>query len=244
MPARSPPPIEMSRSRLVKLPGSLDAPRKGAEARRLEHLQREDRRNAYGDVAEALGACHRNEHLLQIDAGLASAEDARAAAALRHGPRDGWIGRVHPAVAVHRHRDGIEPGIAFETPVAGDVGDEEPVEIALHLACRRKSGRARADHLAPRTEERGGDIQLAVGMYDAGRIEGCRRRIAAVGCARARQRLLPRTVAFLEIAFRGAAGSGPQTEAQRGNGAAENRTRDPLLHLTPPNALVLASRRQ
>ena len=29
-----------------------------------------------------------------------------------------------------------------------------------------------------------------------------------------------------------------------GNGAAENRTRDPLLHLTPPNALVLASRRQ
>ncbi len=60
-------------------------PCKGAEARGLEHLQRKDRRDADGHVAETLGAGHRNKHLLQIDAGLAAAEDARAAAALRKG---------------------------------------------------------------------------------------------------------------------------------------------------------------
>lgn len=235
MPARTPPPSEMSWSLSVRFAGSLE-PGERPEALGLEQLHGKDRRNADGHLAEALGTGDGKKHLLQIDAGLAAAEDACAAAALGESSRDGRIGRVHPAVPVHGHRDGIEPGIAFQAPVAGDIGDEKPVAIALHLARRREAGRARAHHPAPRAEKRSRDIDLVVGMHDARGIERSRRCIAAVGHAGAGQRLLARPIAFLEVALGGMGRAGCKSERERGNGTAQGDLRS---HVLPPE-IVLA----
>ena len=176
------------------------------EAFRLEHLYREDRRDADRDRAEALGEARGDEHLLEIDAGLAAAEHAADAIGRRERIEHVLIGRVHAAIAEHGHAPG---GVPVDRHGIGEVRHQEVIVGAVDPRRLRNEGAGRGQAagagrgIAAEGHEHGHAAGDHVRQIDeAGRVDRKRHRVLRIGDAGAGLRLLHRAVARLEIAFR------------------------------------------
>ncbi len=204
------------------------ARRERRQALGLERLQGKGRRDAERKLAHPLGIIGRDEHLHQIDAGVAAAEDA--ACSRTAGVCRVLVGRVHAAIAVEGDAD---RGGGVKRLAVGHVGHEEEIVGAFH----RAGAKARRDETGPRGritaighEQADAHLELPGDVGNTGRVERHRHGVLGIGYAGAAECVLHRAIAELEIAL-GRPRRSRQPDAGRQADGSRKKPRPQSFHL-------------